>query len=99
MKFVGYTLALTFYPLPQERKWLLGGFGFADDCPANPVARIFKDTADDSPSPGGEGRGEGGRAFCRLSPFFNFFFRADVPGMDVTVLREQARSSVRLATA
>jgi hypothetical protein len=27
-----------------------GGFGFADECPANPVARIFKGTANDSPS-------------------------------------------------
>jgi hypothetical protein len=27
------------------------GAGFADDRPANPGARIFKGTADDSPSP------------------------------------------------
>jgi len=33
----------------------------ADECPANPVARIFKETANDSPSPWGEGRDEGGR--------------------------------------
>jgi hypothetical protein len=55
------TPALTFYPLPQERKWLLDGSGLADGRPANPVARIFKATADDSPSPWGEGRDEGGR--------------------------------------
>jgi hypothetical protein len=35
--------------------------GSADDRPANPVARIFRKPADDSPSPGGEGRGEDGR--------------------------------------
>jgi hypothetical protein len=39
-----------------------GRFWFGDGCPANPVARIFKEAADDSPSPptrvGGEGRGE-----------------------------------------
>lgn len=49
-------------PLPQERKQPLAAFGFADDRPANPVARFFKLTADNSPSPqtgvGGEGRGE-----------------------------------------
>jgi hypothetical protein len=32
-------------------KWLLAGFGFAEERPANPGARIFKGTADDSPSP------------------------------------------------
>jgi len=54
------TLALTFYPLPaQERKWLLAGFGFADDCPANSIAgfserrRIFSLSAN---VVGGEGR-------------------------------------------
>jgi len=36
-------------------------FDFADDGPANPVARIIKGTANDSPSPWGEGRVEGGR--------------------------------------
>jgi hypothetical protein len=35
----------------QARKWLLAGSGFADERPANPVARIFKGTANDSPSP------------------------------------------------
>jgi hypothetical protein len=38
------------------------GFGFAEECPANPGARIFKGMANDSPSPWGEGRVEGGRA-------------------------------------
>jgi hypothetical protein len=34
-----FTLALTFFPLPQERKWRVAGFGFADNRPANPGAR------------------------------------------------------------
>jgi hypothetical protein len=55
-----FTLALTFYPLPQERKWLPADSGFADEYSANPVARIFKGTVNDSPSPWGEGRDEGG---------------------------------------
>jgi hypothetical protein len=37
-------------------------FQLAEDCPANPVARHSKDAANDSPSPGGEGRGEDGRS-------------------------------------
>ena len=56
------TLALTFNPLPQERKSRRHVFIFSADHPANPVARISKDAANDSPSPptgvGGEGRGE-----------------------------------------
>ena len=44
-----------------ERKLPLTDSGFADDRPANPVVRIFKETANDSPSPWGEGRDEGGR--------------------------------------
>ena len=36
-------------------------FWFAADRPANPVAGFFKKAANDSPSPGGEGRGEDGR--------------------------------------
>jgi hypothetical protein len=55
------TLALTLNPLPQERKSPLADYGFADDRPANPVAQIFKRTADGSPSPWGEGRVEGDR--------------------------------------
>ena len=50
-----FMLALTFYSLPRERKWLLDVSGLADDCPANPATRIFKQTANDSPSPPGEG--------------------------------------------
>jgi hypothetical protein len=34
---------------------------FADERPANPVTPIFKATANDSPSPWGEGRDEGER--------------------------------------
>jgi len=57
---IGLTLALTFYPLPQERKWPQSISRFAADHPANPAARMFKETANDSPSPWGEGRDEGG---------------------------------------
>jgi len=35
----------------QERKWQLAGIGRADERPVNPVARIFMETANDSPSP------------------------------------------------
>jgi hypothetical protein len=42
-------LNLTFSP--GEKEQLLHVAGFADDRPANPVARIFKGTANDSPSP------------------------------------------------
>jgi len=35
-------LALTFYPLPQERKSPLDGSGFANDYRANPVVRFSK---------------------------------------------------------
>jgi hypothetical protein len=35
-----------------------GSFGFADDYPATSIGGIFKLTADDLPSPGGEGKGE-----------------------------------------
>jgi hypothetical protein len=52
-----FTPALTFYPLPQERKWLLAGFGFADDRPAKSVARMFEKAANDSPSPWRRGPG------------------------------------------
>jgi hypothetical protein len=45
----------------QERKWLVDVSGLAANRPANPVARIFKKPANDSPSPWGEGRDEGGR--------------------------------------
>jgi hypothetical protein len=45
------TLALTFYPLPQERKSPLHVFIVSADHPANPVACISKDAANDSPSP------------------------------------------------
>jgi hypothetical protein len=41
-------------------------FCFASDCPANSVARIFMETANDSPSPWGEGRVEGGRKLFEI---------------------------------
>jgi hypothetical protein len=55
------TLALILIPLCGKKEQLLHVSGYADDRPANPVARIFKKTADDSPSPWVEGRDEGGR--------------------------------------
>jgi hypothetical protein len=69
-----FTLALTFYPLPQERKRLLADSGFAGDCPTNSVARIFKETANNSPSPWGESK-HGARSDapylpCSLSQVF-----------------------------
>jgi hypothetical protein len=39
------TLALTFYPLPQERKSPLDDSGFANDRPANSVADFSKTRA------------------------------------------------------
>ena len=47
---------------------MLAGFGFADERPANPVARISKETANDSPSPWGEGRDEGEFEQTKLQP-------------------------------
>src|ERR1035437_8826153 len=49
-------------PLPRREDFSNHGLGDLIDCPANPGARIFKGTADDSPSPWGEGRVEGGRS-------------------------------------
>ena len=60
MRFVFYARP-HLSPLPQERKSPLADSDFADDRPANSVARIFKHTENDSPSPWGEGRDEGGR--------------------------------------
>jgi hypothetical protein len=37
-------------------KKLLADFGFAEECPANHGMRVFKGTADDSPTPWGDGR-------------------------------------------
>jgi hypothetical protein len=48
-------------PLPQGEDFSNHGLGDLIDRPANPGARIFKRTADDPPSPWGEGRVEGGR--------------------------------------
>ena len=55
------SLILTFSP--EEKEQRLRVSDFADGCPANPAARIFKVAADDSPSPWGEGRDEGGQKF------------------------------------
>jgi hypothetical protein len=49
-------LILTFSPWEKELHLL--GSGFADTCSANSVVQNYKVTADHSPSPGGEGRGE-----------------------------------------
>jgi hypothetical protein len=54
------TLALILTFSPQEKEQPSLNSGFINDGSANPVMRIFKRTANDSPSPGGEGRGEGG---------------------------------------
>jgi hypothetical protein len=51
-------LILTFSP--EEKEQRLHVSYFADERPANPVVRIFKGLANDSPSPWGEGRDEGG---------------------------------------
>jgi hypothetical protein len=64
MKFVFYARPQP-DPAMREEGTAIAGFLFANDRPANPVARIFKKTENDSPSPGGEGRDEGGR--CILS--------------------------------
>ncbi|MGH7992436.1 MAG: hypothetical protein ACREDQ_02895 [Limisphaerales bacterium] len=47
--------------LPQEKEQQLRISDFGNGCPANPVARAFKAAANDSPSPWGEGRDEGGQ--------------------------------------
>ena len=46
---------------PQGEDIPAHDFRLAKDRPANPIAQHFKHTANDSPSPGGEGRGEDGR--------------------------------------
>jgi hypothetical protein len=69
-----FTLALTLNPLPRERKSPLADSGFADDRPANPVERIFKETANNSPSPWGEGRDEGER-YTKLQPHGQVFIQ------------------------
>jgi len=51
--------------------------GFTDECPANPVVRILKWLADDSPSPWGEGRDEGGRETIPISQ--PHIFPVDIP--------------------
>jgi hypothetical protein len=46
---------------PQERRRLLADFGFTDERSANSVVGVlFQRDGEQSPSPGGEGRGEGG---------------------------------------
>lgn len=55
------TLALTFYPLPQERKSRQHVFSFSADRPANPVTRVSKDAANVKALSLGRGLGEGGR--------------------------------------
>ena len=54
--------------LPQEREQPASGSVFSDGRLTNPVARIFKKAANGSPSPWGEGRGEGGRSPSKISP-------------------------------
>jgi hypothetical protein len=45
------------FPLPPGEDNAANGFWLAENCPANPVARIFKKAADDSPSPRRRGPG------------------------------------------
>jgi hypothetical protein len=52
--------------LPQEKVRPSLAFGYANDHPANPVARIFKRTDNDSPSPWGEGRDEEDRCSVQI---------------------------------
>jgi hypothetical protein len=49
MKF-GFYVRPHLDPLPQERKSVLAGSGSAEARPANPVAQIFKRTAEFSPA-------------------------------------------------
>ncbi|MGB7768478.1 MAG: hypothetical protein WBN22_06435, partial [Verrucomicrobiia bacterium] len=49
------------FPLPPGEDNATNSFWLANDRPANSVARIFRKAANDSPSPWGEGRDEGGR--------------------------------------
>jgi hypothetical protein len=63
----GFTTALIPAFSPREKEWRWHVSGFADARPANPVARIFRKAADDSPSPWGEGRDEGERSNQFLS--------------------------------
>jgi hypothetical protein len=48
-------------PLPQERETPWRTFRHSDCAVTNPALSFAKETGNDSPSPGGEGRGEGGR--------------------------------------
>ena len=61
---------------PGEKESPLYIFWFADDRPANSVARHPKTAAHVSPSPGGEGRGEDGRhhklIFKSVAPCFDW---------------------------
>jgi hypothetical protein len=55
------TPALTFYPLPQERKCLPNDFCFTGDFPANAAYECSRRRRKFHPLLGGEGRGEDGR--------------------------------------
>jgi hypothetical protein len=54
------TPALTCFLSPRRGQHA-NGFWLVEGGSANPVVRIFRKAADDSPSPWGEGRDEGGR--------------------------------------
>jgi hypothetical protein len=58
----------------QERKWHSFVSGFVDERPANPFVEIIKGAANDSPSAGGEGRGEGGCHSFIHNPCHSFSF-------------------------
>ena len=82
-------LALTLTLSPGERGQPARVFVFSVDRPANPGTPHSKNAADVSPSPGGEGRDEGG---CST----NFFSVADFPGR---VLPKADAGKVRLLLA
>jgi hypothetical protein len=71
-------------PLPRGEDFSNHGLGDLIDCPANPGARIFKGTADNSPSPWGEGRVEGGRST-------NFSFRHRISSASCIPATDAAR--------
>jgi hypothetical protein len=54
--FFASAVVLTFFPWEKEES--SAASGFAEECAAIPAASCSTKTADDSPSPRGEGRGE-----------------------------------------
>jgi hypothetical protein len=63
----GFATARILACSPGEKERPAHGFGFAAARPVNPVARVFRKAADDSPSSWGAGRDEGERSNQFLS--------------------------------